>query len=42
VVEVTSTASGSKGFVFAFAADYGSFKADLPLYLHMLKSWRAT
>jgi hypothetical protein len=41
LVEVSSTASGNRGFVFAFAADYYSFKADLPIYLHMLKSWRA-
>jgi hypothetical protein len=41
LVEVSSAASGAKGFVFAFAADLRSFKADLPIYLHMLKSWRA-
>lgn len=42
LIEISSTVSRNRGFVFAFAADLASFQADLKLYIHMLSSWRSS
>jgi hypothetical protein len=36
LIEVASTVHGSRSWALVYAADYGSFKQSLPLYVHML------